>query len=280
MGFSSNSDFYSALGRVTDELTSDGFWPAICEFLESECSFDEFAVFYYVWSDAPRRIFDRHPSTERSRLHGDLLQAAYLIGPYYNSIVRAQVDAGFYTIDEIAPDAFRESEYHRMYYREKHAADEGMFFVPLDTGMSLGLLAERKTPSPKFSEAEIVWFKDVAPLLSALVKQRWKIVGTSDDSEHLKNQHMVTALECFGRDVLSDREREIAELILRGHSSKSGARLLDISPETERVHRKRLYGKLGISSQAELFWLFIQSVRYFNPATQNDPLKVLLMQNN
>ena len=280
MTFSSKSDFYAALGRVTDALTDDGFWPAVCEFLESECPLDEFAVFHYVWSEAPQRIFDCNPSAERDRLHGELLQAAYLIGPYYNNIVRAQADSGFYTIDEIAPDAFRESEYHRIYYREKHASDEGMFFVPLAAGVSLGLLVERRSPSPRFSSLEISSLKDAAPLLSALVRQRWNAVSTFDDAAQLKSQHMVTALECFGRDVLSEREREIAELMLRGHSSKSGARLLKISPETERVHRKRLYGKLGISSQAELFWLFIQSVRYFNPATHNDPLKALLTRNH
>lgn len=278
MTFSSKSDFYATLGHLADELTGTRFWPAVCEFIESECPLDEFAVFHYVWSEAPNRVFDFKPSTERDRLHGELLQAAYLIGPYYNSIVKAQADAGFYTIDEIVPDAFRDSEYHRIYYREKQAADEGMFFVPLDAGISIGLLAERKSPSPRFSEVDVSTLRNIAPFVSALVRQRWKFVGTSGDRQRLRNQHMVTALECFGREVLSDREREITELILRGHSSKSGARELGISPETERVHRKRLYSKLSISSQAELFWLFIQSVRYFNPATHNDPLQVLLSQ--
>jgi DNA-binding CsgD family transcriptional regulator len=53
------------------------------------------------------------------------------------------------------------------------------------------------------------------------------------------------------------REREIAHLILRGHSVKSTAQVLGISPETVRMHRKHLYTKLEINSQAELFALFI-----------------------
>ncbi|MCY1450129.1 Bacterial regulatory protein, luxR family [compost metagenome] len=61
----------------------------------------------------------------------------------------------------------------------------------------------------------------------------------------------------FGADLLTEREREIAHLLLRGHSVKSSARVLDISPETVRMHRKHLYTKLEISSQAELFSLFI-----------------------
>lgn len=217
MTVSSKSAFYTTLGHLADELTGEEFWPALCQLVESECPLDELAVFHYVWSEAPRRIFDCNPSTERDRLHGELLQAAYLIGPYYNNIVKAQAKSGFYTIDEIVPDAFRESEYHRIYYREKQAADEGMFFVPLDAGISIGLLAERKNPSPRFSDDDFSALRNIAPFISALVRQRWKLVGTSGDQQRLRNQHMVTALECFGREVLSDREREITELILRGH---------------------------------------------------------------
>ena len=272
------NDLYSAFASLTVQLTEEGFWLALSEFLEHECVVDEFAVFLYRRSEAPHRVFDRNPSAERDRLHGELLQAAYWISPYYNSLIKEHSEPGFYTIDEVAPDAFRESEYYRIYYREKQAADEGMFFVPLEYGVSIGVIAERKLPSPGLSDAEIETLRDMAMLVSALVRQRWRLVGASGAQQSDLDPHMVTALERFGRDVLSSREREIAELILRGHSSKSGARELGISPETERVHRKRMYSKLKISSQAELFWLFIRSVHYFNPETQTDPLQVLLAQ--
>ncbi len=56
---------------------------------------------------------------------------------------------------------------------------------------------------------------------------------------------------------LTRREAEIAEAMLAGHSSKSMARLLAISAETVKVHRRNLYAKLGIASQAELFSMFL-----------------------
>lgn len=57
------------------------------------------------------------------------------------------------------------------------------------------------------------------------------------------------ALSHFGASVLSERELEIARLILRGYSSKAMAERLAISPETIKVHRRHLYAKLDISSQ-------------------------------
>ena len=44
------------------------------------------------------------------------------------------------------------------------------------------------------------------------------------------------------------------------HSSKSVARELKIAPGTVMVHKRNLFGKLGISSQYELFSLFIDDL--------------------
>jgi DNA-binding CsgD family transcriptional regulator len=60
---------------------------------------------------------------------------------------------------------------------------------------------------------------------------------------------------------LTPREREIVTLILKGHSSISIAALLSLSPETVKVHRRRIYAKLNISSQAELFRVFLTEHR-------------------
>lgn len=51
---------------------------------------------------------------------------------------------------------------------------------------------------------------------------------------------------------LSAREREIVELIVRGHTTKSIATVLRISENTVLTHRKRLYSKLDIHKKQEL----------------------------
>ncbi len=61
----------------------------------------------------------------------------------------------------------------------------------------------------------------------------------------------------FGRDVLTAREREITQLLLKGHSAKSIARLLEISPGTAAIHRSNIYNKLQVSGQGDLFALFV-----------------------
>jgi DNA-binding CsgD family transcriptional regulator/PAS domain-containing protein len=52
--------------------------------------------------------------------------------------------------------------------------------------------------------------------------------------------------------VLSPREQEIAELVLRGLSNRQIAEAAFITENTVKQHLKRIYAKLGIDSRAEL----------------------------
>ena len=71
------------------------------------------------------------------------------------------------------------------------------------------------------------------------------------------HQRLTRCFENFGEGLLTDRERQITQLLLRGHSTKSIARELGIAPGTVMVHKRNLFSKLGITSQYELFSRFI-----------------------
>ncbi|WP_210337734.1 helix-turn-helix transcriptional regulator [Mesorhizobium sp. INR15] len=66
------------------------------------------------------------------------------------------------------------------------------------------------------------------------------------------------AFETFAPSRLTRREQGIVSLILRGHSSMSIGRILEIAEGTVKIHRKHIYAKLDISSQTELFNPFIK----------------------
>jgi DNA-binding CsgD family transcriptional regulator len=109
-------------------------------------------------------------------------------------------------------------------------------------------------------------------LVAALVKQqRWpdSLQSTPQDM----HAHMDKVMAMFGSSTLTPRERDVVRLILRGYPSKSVARELNISTQTEQVHRKNIYQKLGISSHSELFTLFFDAIAL--PTMDGDPLLVL-----
>jgi DNA-binding CsgD family transcriptional regulator len=84
--------------------------------------------------------------------------------------------------------------------------------------------------------------------------------------------HVMAAMAHFGTSRLSEREVEVARLILRGHSSKVIAQMLGNSPETVKVFRKRIHTKLGLATSAELFSLFLSALCAAPQGSTEDPL--------
>ena len=72
-------------------------------------------------------------------------------------------------------------------------------------------------------------------------------VMLDDYVKHLADKGIVNRYE-----ALSEREREIFQLIAEGHSNKEIAELLTISPATVETHRAHILQKLDLHSTAEI----------------------------
>ena len=72
-------------------------------------------------------------------------------------------------------------------------------------------------------------------------------VMLDDYVRHLSDKGIVDRYE-----TLSEREREIFQLIAEGHSNKEIAELLSISPATVETHRARILQKLDLHNTAEV----------------------------
>jgi DNA-binding NarL/FixJ family response regulator len=53
-------------------------------------------------------------------------------------------------------------------------------------------------------------------------------------------------------DLLTEREREVLQLLAEGKSNKEAATILDLSPYTIESHRQNLMQKLGLHNTAEI----------------------------
>ncbi|MEK6205148.1 MAG: helix-turn-helix transcriptional regulator, partial [Amylibacter sp.] len=96
----------------------------------------------------------------------------------------------------------------------------------------------------------------ILPILNCVLAKQFEIDEKSfNPSENNPGQE--DKFQDFGSDTLTAREQEVVQLILVGHSSNSVSLLLGISLTTVKTHRRNIYNKLQISSQAELFSLFL-----------------------
>jgi DNA-binding CsgD family transcriptional regulator len=92
--------------------------------------------------------------------------------------------------------------------------------------------------------------RECLPLLSQLITEQG--LSTADPAEvDFVNKVMRVANEvnAVGASLLSQREREIVQLLLGGTNNKLIARALGISPDTVRFHLKKIYEKFGVSDR-------------------------------
>lgn len=65
--------------------------------------------------------------------------------------------------------------------------------------------------------------------------------------------------------ALTNREMEVADLVVAGNSSKVIARLLGISPKTVDIHRANIMRKLGVHTVAEMVQLHLSLKNHAEP---------------
>ncbi|WP_439406596.1 helix-turn-helix transcriptional regulator [Bradyrhizobium sp. DASA03076] len=232
------------------ELAIDGnAFGAIEGLLLNVVRFDGASAFRFDDYEQPVYLYDTFRSTERTDLYSAFVNGIYKLSPYFSSVISKRANEGFYTVSDVAPDDFFSTTYFGLYYETKRVSDEGLFFLKAGNH-GIVFMIERKMPSSKFSENELMALRDVLPIVKSLLRK--ELSFRAEAGERAQPAPAPAAI----RLGLSKREQEVAELLLQGHSSKSAARVLGISPHTERVHRKRLYKRLGINSHMELFRLF------------------------
>lgn len=198
---------------------------------------------------------------------------AYLLDPFYQKAV-VECAEGVFTIADIAPNGFRESEYYNVFYKKLGLCDEVCALIQSEHNQSAVTisLARHRQEQP-FSADEKKLLLTVYPLLNAIIT-RWLNDKADDTSVNFGN-HLDSALATFGCSVLTPRECEVLQLILHGCSIKFVAKKLGNSLETIKHHRKNIYTKLDVRSQAELFYLFIASIKSMPHSTTADPLTFL-----
>jgi DNA-binding CsgD family transcriptional regulator len=232
----------------------------------------------------PSLLFDDTAHAWRANTISEYLRAAYLLDPFYIA-ARAGIEPGVYRLSDLAPDGFTNSEYYSSYYARGHVEDEVCFLARIDDCTTLVLSLERRRDGGMFSDDDMRGFRDVDATVRALLCTHWRVCRLQrDPPPSAVSASIQRAYRSFGSSLLTPRECEVVRLLLEGHSTRSLAAQLEISPGTAKIHRERIYAKLGISGYAEpsasrdsahtkLFHLFIDSVCAHPDDAAGDPLE-------
>jgi DNA-binding CsgD family transcriptional regulator len=261
------------IGNLIDSVDSHDFLKAsaamICRLSNSTYS----TVFVYAKDQAPLYVFDSFEGRKHKDAIRTFIDKTYIISPFYRKCSRG-MRAGLYLAKDLYKSNDREvedmvrslelaveySDQEELGYRTHNwpkLQSEISMAIPLDDGRIVEIAIYRDSQCASFEEKFPSDLAELYPVLSACFRRFWS------RHECRFYDEQVPVCNDFA-PILSNREREVIDLILKGHSSEAISLILGISITTVKSHRKMSYHKLKISTQAELMSLYLMSLPH-NP---------------
>ena len=260
----SQPEWFTALGALLAQVGSPQFPDTLAQTVGRLAPFDYTVTFAY---SAPGKPVCRHHTFAPKQFDIHVREyeiGPYLLDPFYKATANG-TRSGVHRMSDLAPDQFYKSEYYKSYYVQTGPVDEVAFFTPGKEGWIVATSLMRAHNRPSFSTHELRTLRIVEPLVRRIAELHWqaddrlKTANQVEDDKEVMRRTVKEALEARDMPPLTPRELQVVGLVLEGHSSESIANLLDISAGTVRIHRKNIYAKMRISSQRELFSIFINA---------------------
>jgi len=256
------ADWVLASARAVSSLGKPGFAAALTEAMRVIVPYEYAVIFAYHRDHKPIDLFDDFPASKRKVMVDDYQEGPYLLDPFY---LEAQVLTGarLARLRDLAPDRFYQAEYFRNYYVQTGLAEEIGYVV--DVGDAVSVVISAMRAHKVFSAREFRDLEALLPFVAATAQKQWgSLIGQFSAQPPGKGQRLPQLIEdafqSFGRNLLTPREAEVVEYILKGHSADATGRALGIASGTVRIHRRNIYAKLRVSSQGELFSKFMASL--------------------
>lgn len=235
------------------------------EFLVKYVPFDLSVIFGFSFDEKPLVLHDnRYQHYAAPAALEEYLNGSYLFDPFYTACTHNH-EPGLWRMGELAPDDFFNSEFYCsshihpcMSMQVGTVAEEIGFLIPLERGVN-AIYSLMRLQGSGFSSDEIKLLKEIEPFVSETVKTHWRDTYILNHQLRL-DDIMETAFSSFCQELLTYQQRRIVQLILRGHSNYAIAQILSVTEGTIKLHRQNIYKRLNISSQRELFAMFVEQL--------------------
>lgn len=245
------------LARLIQTAGDDHFPEQLIATLRSLVDIGDATIVLYPERNFPLIEYFEVPDGSNSSTLDRFVLGAFLLDPFY--IAGTEHRFGLFRLRDLSPTGFKDSEYYKNWYRNCGYQDECGYVIQLSDHAFVNIALGKTAPRSSFGRREVETLRGVLPVIATLCQQHWGSTQAAPGSVDLRAQ-LHRALDHFGESLLTEREAQVINLVLHGHSTRTVAEKLCISVETVKLHRKHAYAKLEVSSQAELFYLFLDSL--------------------
>jgi DNA-binding CsgD family transcriptional regulator len=245
----------------------DEFYRALLAALRSVLRADLSMLMRYSRRAGPEYLIHEGLQPEHMAMY---LRGLYRVDPIYRFCRRANA-RGVKDLAAMCAPEERSSDYFNVFLRLTGMADDLAILLPAGAGRSIGLVYERRFA---FRPHEIAPIHALFPVIESLhalhlrfgrARPRRRPQGQPQPQVRggapgLMPLAFNAALSAFLREQLTPRERDIVHLVLAGYPSSKIAERLNLSLNTIKNHRKRMYAKLDITTERELFLHFVNFI--------------------
>ncbi|MDA8752716.1 helix-turn-helix transcriptional regulator, partial [Halieaceae bacterium] len=236
------------ISRAIGALGSEEFFPALVEAVRGQVRIDYPQFWLYHRDLPPQVLYHEIPAEALPSQVDQYLDGPYREDPFYQASMN-QPKSKIYRLSRVTAGKLQDSQYYRDYYADTGTVDEAIYLSRLRGGNVINLSMMRLPRNGPFSDEEYEALYLLAEPVSELIKSH----SEHDDFAvtHLIQpgiDHQIDlAFRTFGASMLSPREKDVLELMLRGYGTDASADRLNIALETVRRHRKSIYRKLDVS---------------------------------
>jgi DNA-binding CsgD family transcriptional regulator len=239
---------------VADRVGQPDFYPALLAALAAHLRADLPMMMRYSARNAPEYIIHDGLDPEHMGLYR---RGLYRVDPIYR-LCHNETGRGVMDLTEISTPEELSGDYFKIFLRLTGMADDLAILFPIEDQASIGLVFERRT---RFRRDEIAEMRMLFPLLDSLHRLHRGLSrppgrGPRKDPG-LPPIDYRAAVDGYLQAELTPRERDIVGLILLGHPTAKIAAKLKLSVNTIKNHKKRMYLKLDITTERELFLGFV-----------------------
>jgi DNA-binding CsgD family transcriptional regulator len=265
------------LSKAISALGTDQFFPALIAAVRGQVKIDYPQVWLYHKDLPPRVLYHEIPASAVYSQVDQYLDGPYQEDPFYQTSMH-QPRAKIYRLSRVTMGKLKDSGYYRDYYGETGTTDEAIYLAKLHGGNVINLSMMRLPENGTFTEEEYESLYLLAEPVSELIAShsQHNEFATANLIQPGIDHQIDLAFRTFGASMLSPREKDVLEIMLRGYGTDTSAERLGIAVETVRRHRKSIYRKLDVSSQTDLFSLFLNSMSCLGEAGGEDPLSIYM----
>ncbi|MGB3313882.1 MAG: LuxR C-terminal-related transcriptional regulator [Albidovulum sp.] len=255
-GDTSLGQLLDAIAEMNDQDSLRDFFARLHALFTRTCSTASIAAFEFGKDLQPHLIFVDGPNG------GDdlpqYLGGLYLLDPFYLMYTEEE-KTGVFVMSQTDSETFGVAKKYKAYWSRITGDSEIAALFPAGPGKCLHVTIMVRNDQ-QLAQRTVLLVRLLEKTIVSFFRRKLERGEASNVDDTMRRHVHLTVnrtLQSFGADVLTDRERDVVQLLLKGHSAKSIAQLLDISAGTAGIHRSNIYRKLEITGQGELFLKYL-----------------------